>query len=195
MNHYIELSGAFMRRKSLIDKKFQLKTTFRIIGINIIAFIFVIGVTGIISTDNNRKITDAISDLNRSIEKESRTVETLVDSSGNARGSNQTKRDERLIDDHLETVALMHTTIQHLQKITYRNLVLITSMIVTGILLGIFLFIYLIRLTSRISGPIYVLTKHIKDVLAGSKPDLRGLRKHDEFKEFYNQFVEFIRKK
>jgi len=89
----------------------------------------------------------------------------------------------------------MHTTILHLQKTIYQNLVLITIMIATGILLGVFLYIYLIRLTNRISGPIYVLTRHIQDILSGADPDLRELRKNDELKEFYAQFVNFVKKR
>jgi predicted PurR-regulated permease PerM len=184
-----------MRRKLLIDKKFQLKTTFRIIGIIIIAFIVVIAITGIISTDNNRKIMEAVSDLNRSIEKEKKTVEILFDSSRDKSGAYRHLKVEELIDDHLETAALMHTTIQHLNNIIYKNLILITCMIVTGILLGVFLFIYLIRLTNRISGPLKVLTSHIENILAGTDPHLRELRKNDELKEFYIQFMEFIKKK
>ncbi|OHD67949.1 MAG: hypothetical protein A2W19_06790 [Spirochaetes bacterium RBG_16_49_21] len=184
-----------MRRRLLIDKKFQLKTTFRIIGIIIIAFIFIIAVTGIVSTDNNRKISAAISDLNRSIDKEKKTVEVLFESARDKRDAYLDRKDGKLIDDHLETVSLMHTTILHLQKTIYQNLVLITIMIATGILLGVFLYIYLIRLTNRISGPIYVLTRHIQDILSGADPDLRELRKNDELKEFYAQFVNFVKKR
>lgn len=188
-------NGVPMRRRLLIDKKFQLKTTFRIIGIIIIAFIFIIAVTGIVSTDNNRKISAAISDLNRSIDKEKKTVEVLFESARDKRDAYLDRKDGKLIDDHLETVSLMHTTILHLQKTIYQNLVLITIMIATGILLGVFLYIYLIRLTNRISGPIYVLTRHIQDILSGADPDLRELRKNDELKEFYAQFVNFVKKR
>jgi hypothetical protein len=184
-----------LRRKSLIDKKFQLRTTFRIIGIIIIAFIIVIGITGIIATDNNRKINNAVADLKRSIVKEKKTAEMIFDSSRDTRALYRHPQAEELIDDRLETAALMHTAILDLNKIVYHNMVLITCMIATGISLGIFLFLYLIRLTNRISGPIYVLTNHIRSVLAGSDPDLRELRKNDELKEFYAQVVEFINKK
>ncbi len=183
------------RRRSLIDKKFQLRTTFRIIGIIIIAFIIVIAITGIIATDNNRKINSAVADLNRSIAKEKRTAELLFDSSKDARGARQRIKTDELIDDHLEAAALMHTAIQNLNKIIYRNMILVTCMIATGVLLGIVLFLYLIRLTNRISGPIYVLTNHMRSVLAGSKPVIRELRKNDELKEFYAQVVEFIQKR
>ena len=70
------------KRKHLIDRKFQLRTTFRIIGIIIIAFMLIIAVTGIISLDNNRKITATINDLNRAMDRDRRAVETLIESAG-----------------------------------------------------------------------------------------------------------------
>jgi hypothetical protein len=192
--HPLYYTGVLMRRRLLIDKKFQLKTTFRIIGIIIIAFIIIIAVTGIVSTDNNRKISAAITDLNRSIDKEKKTVEILFESAKEKRDPLAHQREGRLIDNHLETVTLMHTSIQLLKKTINQNLLLVTMMIVTSILLGVFLYFYLIRLTNRISGPIYVLTRHIHDILSGVEPDLRELRKNDELKEFYTQFVDFIKK-
>ena len=54
--------------------------------------------------------------------------------------------------------------------------------------------IYLIRLTNRISGPLYVLTRHMHDIMNGRPPNLRELRKNDEFQEFYREFISFIDK-
>lgn len=180
------------RRKTLIDRDFQLKTTFRIIGIIIIAFILIIAVTGIVSTDNNRKISATITDLNRSIEKDKKTIEVLIASASLKRDTMADRDQDRIIEDHLETIALMHTNVEQLRKILAQNMILFTVMIVTGILLGFGLFIYLIRLTNRMSGPLYVVTQHMHDVMHGRKPNLRELRKNDEFQEFYRQFISFI---
>lgn len=180
------------RRKTIIDKNFQLKTTFRIIGIIIIAFILIIAVTGIISTDNNRQITATIADLNKAIEKNKKTIEILIASAASKSDTLADRGHDRIIEDHLETMALMHTNVAHLRNILRQNMILFTIMIVTGIFLGFGLFIYLIRLTNRMSGPLYLLTQHMHDIMNGRKPNLRELRKNDEFQEFYNQFITFI---
>ncbi len=187
-----EVDDAMARRKTIIDKSFQLRTTFRIIGIIIIAFILIIAVTGIISTDNNRKVSATISDLNRSIDKNKETIEVLIASAGLKRDTMADRDHDRIIEDHLETMALMHTNVEQLRKILARNRILFTVMIATGIILGLGLFIYLIRLTSRMSGPLYVLTQHMDDIMNGRKPNIRDLRKNDEFQEFYNQFIAFL---
>ena len=89
-------------------------------------------------------------------------------------------------------MALMHTNIGHLKKILGQNRLLVTVMICTGILLGAVLFIYLIRLTGRMSGPLYVLKQHMHDIMSGRKPNLHKLRKNDEFQDFYREFISFI---
>lgn len=180
------------RRITLIDKNFQLKTTFRIIGIIIIAFILIIAVTGIISSDNNRQISATIADLNRSIEKNKKTIETLMASAALKRDTMADRDHDRIIEEHLETIALMHTNVEQLKRILNLNRVLFTVMIITGVVLGLGLFLYLIRLTNRMSGPLYVLTQHMTDIMSGRKPNLRELRKNDEFQEFYRQFITFL---
>jgi hypothetical protein len=184
--------AAMHKRKNIIDKGFQLKTTFRIIGIIIIAFMLIIAVTGIISTDNNRKITATINDLGRTIEKDRRAAEILMESAGQNRNTRLEREHDRIIEGHFESMALMHTNIQHLTKILGYNRILFTIMICTGILLGFGLFVYLIRLTGRISGPLYVLKQHMHDIMNGKKPNLHALRKNDEFQDFYREFVSFI---
>jgi sensor c-di-GMP phosphodiesterase-like protein len=180
------------RRKNIIDKKFQLRITFRILGIIIIAFILIIAVTGIIATDNNRQINATIKDLDRSMAKDKNTVEVLIASAGLKRDSAEDRNLDRIIEEHLESMALMHTNMQQLNKILNQNLIIMTVMILTGILLGVGLFAYLIRLTNRMSGPLYVLTQHMNDIMSGKKPNLRALRKNDEFKDFYHHFIAFI---
>jgi predicted PurR-regulated permease PerM len=180
------------RRKNIIDKKFQLRLTFRILGIIIIAFILIIAVTGIISTDNNRQISATIKDLNRSMAKDKKTIEVLIASAGLKSNTALDRDHDRIIEEHLESMALMHTNMQQLHKILNQNRAILTVMIITGILLGIGLFAYLIRLTNRMSGPLYVLTQHMNDIMNGKKPNLRALRKNDEFQDFYRQFVSFI---
>ncbi|TFH39551.1 MAG: hypothetical protein E4G96_08965 [Chrysiogenales bacterium] len=179
------------RKRFLIDTTFQLKTTFRILGIIIIAFILIIAVTGIISMDNNRKISAAIADLDRSMEKDRKTIETLM-ASASMTGGTLTPGQERIIKNHLETMALMQANSDQLRSILGMNRVLLSVMIATVIVLAFVLFAYLIILTHRISGPLYVLSRHMRDIMDGNEPDIRELRKNDEFQEFYHQFVAFL---
>ncbi|MBN1533290.1 MAG: hypothetical protein JXA20_11550, partial [Spirochaetes bacterium] len=80
-----------------------------------------------------------------------------------------------------------------MRGLVQRNRLIVTIMIVTTMVLGAFLYYYLLRLTHRISGPIYVVSRIMRDVMEGRTPDARPLRKDDEFQEFYAQFTEMMR--
>lgn len=154
------------KRNRLVNKRFQLKTTFSIIGIIIITLIALIAVTGLILSDNNRRIAGALQVVTPAVAGEAQTQQ---------------------LTSKVETAALLRDLIS-------RNRMIITVMIITTVILGITLYYYLINLTHRISGPLYVLSRHMDDIMEGRKPDLRELRKNDEFKEFYEQFTELLRR-
>jgi hypothetical protein len=149
------------KRTRIVDRKFQLRTTFSIIGIIVIALIAVIAVTGTVLSDNNRRIMTAIQILS--------------------------SKDAASPAASADTVALMRDLIN-------RNRMVITAMIIITVALSVALYYYLINLTSRISGPIYVLSRHIRDIMEGRRPDMRKLRKNDEFKDFYEQFSNLVRR-
>jgi HAMP domain-containing protein len=161
----------------LIDRRFQLRTTFSIIGVIIIALIALIAVTGIIMNDNNRRIMTAMHAL--TAESAAGTTAKVATDPAAATGPDAATG--------TATVDLMITLVQ-------RNRMIVAIMIVMTMVLGAFLSFYLIRLTHRISGPIYVISQIMHDVMEGRTPDTRPLRKNDEFQEFYGQFTEMVRR-
>jgi len=46
--------------------------------------------------------------------------------------------------------------------------------------------------THRISGPLYLVARHLQALASGQYPDIRPLRKHDELKDFFSVFGEAI---
>jgi sensor histidine kinase YesM len=85
-------------------------------------------------------------------------------------------------------------SIKNLKKNIDRNFLLVSVIIAVVLLQVVILYFFLIRLTHRISGPIYVISRHIEDIISGKEPELRGLRDKDELQEFYEKFAEMIRK-
>lgn len=184
------MDGPMKRTRFLIDTNFQLKTTFRILGVIIIAFILIIAVTGLISMDNNGAISSSIKDLEGLMAKDRAMIERLIGAAGpiGALGPGH----DGIIADHLETMALMQKNAERLKEILGLNRLLVTVMILAGVVMALVLFAYLIVITHRISGPLYVLSRHMRDIMEGREPDLRDLRKNDEFKDFYRQFIDFL---
>jgi hypothetical protein len=74
-----------------------------------------------------------------------------------------------------------------------RNSDLVLKIIVLAALLQTFIVVFvIIRLSHRITGPIYVMTGYLRELRGGGEPRMRPLRKRDEFKEFYEEFRDLI---
>jgi nitrogen fixation/metabolism regulation signal transduction histidine kinase len=51
----------------------------------------------------------------------------------------------------------------------------------------------IIKITHRISGPVYVMSNYMKEIINGIIPSPRPLRDKDELKNFYELFVEMVK--
>ncbi len=81
-----------------------------------------------------------------------------------------------------------------LRSFADRNFYLVTIILAAVLIQSVILFYYLILVTHRISGPIYVISRHIDEILEGHHPEFRALRDKDEFKEFYEKFILMVEK-
>lgn len=156
----------YKRRKKLINKRFQLRITLSIISVTTVVLFFVVGIIGMNANKNNKEITKTINTLKQAI-------------NANATQPN---------------VKLVKSNIDELKKFSNRNYNLISIVIIIVLLQAIVLYYYLIRVTHRISGPIFIISNHIQDIIDGKEPDFRKLRKKDEFKELYNKIIELAEK-
>ncbi|HSA15053.1 MAG TPA: signal protein, partial [Spirochaetota bacterium] len=55
-------------------------------------------------------------------------------------------------------------------------------------------YMLIIKMTHRISGPLFVMTNYMKEVINGKYPSPRPLRKKDELKDFYDVFGQMVQK-
>ena len=199
------------KRKKIIDKKFQLKITFKVIGISSILFLCIFAGVALttqmkISTSEKTivKLNKAINELNKTIKTEDDIVNGFIKYANYqkqfAGGSRMLIKVDQIQKDHKESMKNIKTSMTFLDSF-FKNLkgffqeikLSITILIALILIQGIFLYFYLVNMTHRISGPIYVITQHMKDLMEGRKPNLRDLRKNDELKSFYKTFVNFAK--
>jgi len=167
-----------LRKKYLIDKEFQLRTTFSIVGVVIIITAVIIGIITASVVYNNNKIEN-INEIEDNI------VHFLT--------SRAIGDEDQIFRDALKQISAQHSTnMETLRKIMQYNMILLGIIIAIIIFEGIFLYISLIIKTHRISGPIYVMSNYIKDIKDGKMPSPRPLRKKDELKGFYQLFSEMV---
>jgi len=165
-----EEQAMFKRRAKIIDRKFQLRTTLTVIGVTLIAFLVIIALAGIIAARNSREIRNAIAGINGSI------------------------AEDQGIGDRAARVEALKRHGSALQDSAKRNFYLISLILAAVLIQSVVLYFYLIRVTHRISGPIYVISRYIEQIMEGRHPEFRALRDKDEFKEFYAKFVEMVEK-
>lgn len=167
------------RTKYLIDKGMQLRTAFSIIGF--VAAISLIILSSIAAgvVYNNEKINNIYQIENNIFQLMQAT---------NVAGQQDS--------DYKNTVDMLtknhNNNLTNINKLAEFNRYLLIAMIICVIFQGFILFVMIIRITHRISGPIYVMSNYIKDIINGDFPETRPLREKDELKKFYSLFVDMV---
>lgn len=167
------------RKKVIIDKRFQLKTAFAVIGVVTSVSIIIISAIAASVVYNNEKINN-IYEIENSIFNRMQVV--------NING--------QPTDDYkatLEVLTKLHeNNLDNIDKIASYNRILLISLVVCVLVQGIILFFMIIRITHRISGPVYVMSTYFKEIIEGNIPEPRPLRDKDELKNFYELFKELV---
>ncbi|MBP7736418.1 MAG: hypothetical protein KA369_10640 [Spirochaetes bacterium] len=167
------------RKQMIINKQFQIKTTFSIIGIVTLLAVAIITAIAISVWHNNRKI-EQINVMEDNI------VQYLqVKSLSAANVEVDQKAMKEIAVNHSKNMTDMAAMIR-------LNRVLLLVLIVIMIVQGVVLYMLLIRKTHRIAGPIFVMSRYMQEIIDGKHPSLRQLRKNDEFKEFYSLFSTMV---
>ncbi len=88
--------------------------------------------------------------------------------------------------------AVFKGNITKLVEIRKNSELVLRIIVIAAVLQTIIIVFVIIRLSHRITGPIYVLTTYLRELREGREPHVRPLRKHDEFKDFYREFGEVV---
>jgi predicted PurR-regulated permease PerM len=180
------------RKRYIIDKQYQLRTTFSIIGIVSIITTIILGAITIsvvynnsVLRENNSKITN-IYDIENSIFTSLSSIPEAVRDPNIKQAMIQNTRNHEKNMETLNNITAYNT------KIITHNIIMLFSILVIVLIESIVLYLILIRKTHRVSGPIYVISNFMKDIIEGREPKLRPLRSKDELKEFYELFKKMV---
>ncbi|MBN2040083.1 MAG: hypothetical protein JW864_08590 [Spirochaetes bacterium] len=184
------------RKRKIIDKKFQLQTTFSVIGIFFFItclFILTIG----INVFNDNKRVEHIIEEQESILASQEEIEKIILGNLILKDDSDAVLDSEIREKCNKNIISMKNNMELLKKLTRRNNHIFLIVIIFIISAGFILYPVLIRKTHQISGPIYIMSEYIKEIINGRHPEIRPLRKKDELKSFYDlfsQLVHFIKK-
>ena len=168
-----------IRKKYIIDKSFQLKTAFSIIGVVAAVSLIILSSIAASVVYNNEKI-------NNIYQIEDNIFQLMQATSITGQVDNDYKTTvDMLTKNH-------NNNLSNINKIAQFNRNLLIALIICVIFQGFILFIMIIRITHRISGPIYVMSNYIEEIIHGDIPEPRPLRDKDELKQFYSLFVDLV---
>lgn len=181
------------RKRYIIDKSFQLRTTFTIIGLVSIITAVILGVITISVVYNNNSLRENNTKITNIYEIENSIFVSLTSLPEAVKDANLKEallQNSRNHDRNMET---LNRIITDNTGIIRYNRILLASILIIVVIESIALYVILIRKTHHISGPIYVMSNFMKDIIDGKDPKLRPLREKDELKEFYNLFQDMVK--
>lgn len=142
-------------------------------------------------TFNTRmKIVSEIDQLNQAVKTEDDIVKAFAAFARSASVSPVKLSVENVNKDHGKSMDTIKNHITMLKNLIDWYSCILLGVIGLAVLAILACCFYMIRLTHRISGPIYVMTRIVQDMIDGREPQFRGLRDRDEFKELYAKLVE-----
>jgi predicted PurR-regulated permease PerM len=168
-----------LRKKYVVNRKFQLRTTFAVIGFIFVILALLVSLAGINILDINTRISNMI-EINKAI------ADTLAAPTPNA--------DQTEYQNYVRMQNLHDQNKHNLDEMIKFNTILITIIITVVFIQGFVLFFLLIRQTHRIAGPIYVMTNYMRLISEGKVPEhVRALRKNDFFQDSYEVFKDMVK--
>ncbi len=167
------------RKKLIIDKRFQLKTAFAVIGVVTAASLVLLSAISASVVSNNEKISN-IYQIEDSIFQQMQVVNI------------NSAADDGYQDTLARLTGLHENNLNTINRIASNNRMLLVALVLCVLVQGLVLYMLVIRMTHRISGPVYVMSNYFRDIIDGKLPDPRPLRQKDELKDFYELFKELV---
>ena len=163
----------FRRRKYLLSKELQLKYT---LIVTLVCAAITIGLSFYISklAKENSNLIYELSDAKKNLLEVFQLIPDLNDSLKSKFAQETTMTEEKMRD-----------TVMRNQGLPF-FLGIFLLLIIMVIFVGGIIFKH------RIVGPMYVFSQYLKTLIQGQIPDIRQLRKHDEFKNFRDDLSLYV---
>jgi hypothetical protein len=172
----------------MADSSFQLKLAAGIIIVTTVTVSVFIGLIVRSSASNSAKLDVVVENQNimsRNQNELLKTMHVLSDVKKRDSINISTEMIERDIEENNVRSGKNNALIA---DISNENRRLVMILIVCVLIQSVLLFIMLIRRTNRLSGPLVLLHRYVKEIKNGTLPDVRSLRPNDDLQELFNDF-------
>lgn len=182
-----------MRKKKIINKKFQLGMTMKLVGFSMMSFlILIIMVIGLFRTFGTSDVPEQAGSIEKAIATQDAIIKSFIEYSNRAKNTNITVVADSINADHAKSMEAVKKNFEMLKSTAQRDKYIMMAAIAVMFVHLIILCFYLINRTNKIYGPIYVMSQYLDDIKNNKKASVRKLRDGDEFTEFYEKFINVI---
>ncbi len=187
---------ALTRKKYVLDKKFQLRISIRAIILPLITTLAICAILLYFAGNSNQLINENNKNINAIIDTQDSMFDMFMAIPALQDPDNPIVRKcDAAFKENLKITNKINDNHEQIKK---NSLIVLYILIIMTLVQTAIIFFQFIFFSHKISGPIHVMTKYLKEIRSGKKPNFRPLRKNDELKEFYDEFrsaVEHLHKK
>jgi hypothetical protein len=180
------------RTHYLIDTKYQLRTTFSVMASVLVITTVILGIIIVSVVHNSIRLNENNIRIENINKIESGIFVLLSSLTGPVRDQSMKKAIQESIHNHDRNMMKLERIISTNQDIITYNKVMVIAILIIIVLEAMALYITLIRKTHRVSGPMYVISGFMRDIIEGREPEFRPLRNGDEMQDFYELFKHMV---
>jgi len=181
---------AITRKKYIVDKKFQIRISLRAMILPLLTLAIISGVVLFFAIKNNKLIKRNNGYIYQIIDNQDSMIDMFLSTPSLQNSSNPQIANG--IKNFKKNIGQLKKITQNSKKITKNGKLVFYILIIMTISQAITIFGLFIFLTHKISGPIGVMTRQLRDIREDKHPNFRALRKKDELQDFYNELTETL---
>lgn len=183
-----------MKRQIIVNRKFQLNMAASFAGLSAATMTVIIIVLSSILIINNKKLGEINSNQQTLSATQKEVFKTLVVLSAPENFGKLHLSLEKIRQDNDSTKQLFDANINKIHGITHRNIYIIILLTASAMIQSALVFYLMLKRSHRISGPLFLMNRYINEMKKGKYPEIRALRKNDDFRELFDNFRELAEK-
>ncbi len=176
------------RKKYVLDKKFQYRISARAIVLPLLTTLTVCAVLIFVAQKNNHLVKNSNRYINHIVETQDSMVEMFLSVPALNRSENPAIQNG--IATFRSNIGRLRYISQNSERIVRNSSLVLYILIALTVIQTVVIFSMFIRFSHRISGPVMVMTRYLRQIREGERPRFRPLRRDDELQGFYREFRE-----
>jgi hypothetical protein len=181
---------ANLRKQVVVDKKFQYSISLKAIILPLFTILLISAVLLYFAAENKRYIDENNNYINDIVATQHNMIDMFLETPALYNSKNP------VIKNGSKT---FNENIGKLKKIRDKSVIIVKNsqlvfyfLIVMTVVQTSIIFILFIFFSHKISGPVYVMSRYLREIREGKKPHFRPLRKRDELQQFYFELQDTV---